>query len=414
MTDFERYTQLVRHGGFIKLCRMRFLNPGGYTAFSLDNDPLQKRSGAFIKSGSVSVNLQNGVRRTANAELANVDGEFDYNVNHVWFGTEIAIDMGVLLPDGTEFYLPQGIFRIDGPAEQIQHNARTVQYSLVDKWGSLDGTMGGVLESSYAVAAGTNIFSPIVSLLALDRGDGQPYDDVNPVFTNYYNSKTQTLPDGTTAAMTNAPYQLIVDNDSGTVADVILGLCGMVNAWVGYDRTGRLRVEPSQDDILDGDKPISWRFSMDEAQITGLAYDIQIKDVVNDYIVVGALAGNYTQPAARAQNLDGQSPTNIYLIGRRTKRDPKPEYATVQMCADYAEWKVKRQTALHRAVTITANQIFHLEENTLVEIVRTDKPNSPLETHLIQGYTLPFSGTEPMTIQAVSVHDFPSITVTTN
>ena len=414
MTNWDYYLFMVRRGDFIKLSRLRFLNPGGSTAFSLDNDPLQKRSGAFLKTGTLTVNMQNGTRRTASVELANLDGEFDYNVNHVWYGREIAVDMGLLLPNGTEIYLPQGVFLIDGASERVEHNGRIASYSLTDKWAGLDGTLGGVLESTYAVAAGTNIFTPISSILALDRGDGQPYDDVPPVFTNYYNSMTQTLPDGTTAALTNAPYQLLVDNDTGSVADVILGLCGMVNAWVGYDRSGRLRIEPSQDDILDSDKPISWQFSLDEAQVTGLAYDIHIKDVVNDYIVVGALASNYAQPAARAKNLDGASPTNINLIGRHTKRDPKPEFASAKMCADYAEWKVKRQTALQRAVTISANQIFHLEENTLVTIIRTDKPGSPVETHLIQSYTLPFSGTEPMTIQAVSVNDFPSITVTTN
>ncbi len=414
MTNWDYYLYTLRRGDFIKLCRMRFLNPGGSTAFTLDNDPMQKHSGAFIKTGNLSVNMQNGTRRTANVELANLDGEFDYNVNHVWFGQEIAIDMGLLLPNGTEMYIPQGIFLIDGASERVEHNGRIAAYSLTDKWAGLDGTLGGVLESTYAVAEGTNIFSPIASVLALDRGDGQPYDDVNPVFTEYYKNMTQTLPDGTTAALTDAPYQLLVDSDTGSVAEVILGLCAMVNAWVGYDRTGRLRVEPSQDDILDTDKPISWRFSLDEAQVTGLAYNIHIKDVINDYIVVGALASDYAQPAARAQNLDGASPTNINKIGRHTKRDPKPEFATAKICGDYAEWKVKRQTALQRAVTVSANQIFHLEENTLIEIIRTDKPGSPSEAHLIQGYTLPFSGSEPMTIQAVSVHDFPSITVTTN
>lgn len=84
------------------------------------------------------------------------------------------------------------------------------------------------------------------------------------------------------------------------------------------------------------------------------------------------------------------------------------------MCADFAEWKVKRSAALRKTVSISAVRLPHLAENTLVEIVRTDKAGSPLERHLVQGFTLPLSGTEPMTIQAVSVNDFPSITVYTN
>ena len=49
----------------------------------------------------------------------------------------------------------------------------------------------------------------------------------------------------------DAPYTLEVDPGSGTYAEVILGFAEMLNAWIGYDATGRLRIDPSQDDLLD-------------------------------------------------------------------------------------------------------------------------------------------------------------------
>ena len=55
---------------FQKLCRLRFLQPDGSTAFSLDNNPKNRRSGAFVADGSISVNLQNGKRRTATVTLS--------------------------------------------------------------------------------------------------------------------------------------------------------------------------------------------------------------------------------------------------------------------------------------------------------------------------------------------------------
>ena len=415
--QWSAYTKALRKGGFVKLARLRFLNPDGSSAFTLDNNPYNQRSRNFIRSGSVSCNLQNGARWTADVTLANLDGEYDYNVNHVWFGTEIAIDMGMVIedgsPEGFELYFPMGIYRVERPSERVQHNGRTAQFSLTDKWAGLDGTLNGALEASYVVNEGTNIFTPIRSILQMDRGDGEPYDGMVPVFTEYYNGQTQALPGGGTASLTDAPYTLIVDNDSGTVAEVILGLCGMVNAWVGYDRTGRLRVDPSQDDLLDTEKPVAWRFLMNEAQITGeLAYESQISEVYNDYIVTGNMTADYLQPAARATNNDPRSPTAVSRIGRRTKRDPKPEFATYRMCADYAEWKVKRTAALHKAVTVNCNQIFHMEVNQLIEIVRTDLDRAEIERHLVQGFTIPLSGTEPMSITAVSVHDFPTVAVT--
>lgn len=412
-TNWPEYEKTLRAGNFIKLCRLRFLNPDGSTAFTLDNDPANKRSGAFIASGALNVNLQNGTRRTADVSVDNADGAFDYNYKQVWFGTEVALDMGVVLPDGTEFYLPQGVFRVVQPTESVSPEGKTAHFQLTDKWSGIDGTLNGVLESSYVVSEGTNIFSPIASILQQDRGDGQPYDGTIPVFTEYYNGKTQTLQGGGTAALTDAPYDLTIDSDNGTVADLVLGLAGMVNAWVGYDQTGTLRIDASQDDIDDSDKPVLWRFSTDEVQLLSLAYESKIADVRNDYIVVGMQMDDYSQPAARAQNLDPASDTNINFIGRRTERESRPEFATQTICEDYAVWKMKRAAVLHKAVTVSCNQVFHLDVNNLIEIDRTDKTPAETEVHLIQGFTIPLAGDQPMSITATSVNDFPGVTVTT-
>lgn len=399
-------------GPYQKILRLRFLNPDGSTAFALDNNPMNQRSGALISDGSISCNLQNGTRRTATVTLSNVTGEFDYNVNSVWFGQEIAWEEGLILPDGTEYYLPQGVFLIETPQERLESGNRTVTYNLTDKWAFLDGTLGGNLESTYEAPVGTNIFRPISALLSEDRGNGQPVDRVRPVFTNYYDGMTQELPSGSTASMTDSPYTLTIDGDDGTKAEVILGFTGMVNAWTGYDETGALRVDPSQDDLLDDQKPVQWRFSVDEAELIGAAYTAKNTEVYNDYIVIGELLDNYHQPSGRAQNLDPASDTNVNLIGRKTYRESAAGFGTDTQCRDLAVWRLKRSAALQNAVTITCKQMFHIRENELVTIARTDKPGSPVERHLVMGFSRPMKEDQPMTITAVSVQDFPVATVT--
>lgn len=414
MTNAEKnvaYMQALREP-FTKLCRLRFLNPDGSTAFSLDNNPGNTRSGAFLSDGTISANLQNGQRRNATVTISNVDGAFDYNVNKVWFGQEIALDEGLVLPNGEDFYIQQGIFLIENPVETVEPGNRTVTYPLVDKWAMLDGTLFGNLEGTYEVKAGTNIFDPIVALLQLPRGNGYPVDRVPPIFTEYYNGKTQALPDGSDAALTDAPYTLRVEGDGGTYADVVLGLAAMVNAWAGYDNTGALRLDASQDDILDTDKPILWQFSMEEAQILGQSYTVKNTEVYNDYIVLGELLDDNSQPAGRATNYDPMSDTNVYVIGKKTYRESQAGYGTDQMCQDLAVWKLKRATVLQKAVTISCSQMFHLDTNQLVTIIRTDKPGSPVERHLIQGFSRPLASTGSMTINCVSVNDFPEATVT--
>ncbi len=417
MTETEKYQDYLRmlRVPFVKLCRLRFLQPDGSTAFALDNNPLNRRSGAFIANGTLSANWQNGRRRSADVTLDNVDGEYDYNVNNLWFGSEIALDEGLILSDGaTEFYIQQGVFVIEQPEEQLKPVDKTVTLHLVDKVALLDGTLGGNLESTYQVDVGTNIFEPIAALLSEDKGNGYPIDRVTPIFTEYYNGKTQDLPDGTTEAITDAPYTLTVEGESGTIWEVITGLAAMVNAWVGYDQTGALRIDPSQDDISDADKPVQWQFSMNDTQFLGAAYTVKNSDVFNDFIVVGELLSDNHQPNGRAQNLDERSPTNIQTIGRKTKRMSAAGYGTDQQCRDRAEWELKRASVLQRAVTISCSQMFHITENNLVAIVRADKPGNPVERHLIQGFTRPLASTGEMSITATSVLDFPNATVSTD
>lgn len=402
--SYQDYLNALQYP-FIKLARLRFLNPDGSTAFTVNNDPMNRRSSAFIADGNLRCNLQNGQRRTATVKLSNVDGEYDYAFNSLWFGQEVALDEGLILPDGTEFYIQQGVFLLDTPSDVLNPDERTITYNLVDKWANLDGTLYGNLEGTYEVPVGTNIFTPISSLLAEDRGNGIPVDGVQPVYTDYYDSMTQTLPDGTVEPVTNSPYTLRIDSDSGTLADVVLGLSGMVNAWVGYDRTGALRVDPSQDDLLDLDKPLAWRFMYGDVSFLGATYTIKNTEVYNDYIVAGELLDDNHQPYGRATNTNPYSETNVATIGRKTIREQQSGFATDKQCQDYAEWKLKRSSILQKAVSISCSQIFHISENELVEIVRTDKPGSPVERHLIMGFSRPLSATDEMTIDAVSVND---------
>lgn len=408
----QAYLNALR-GPFIKRCRLRFLQPDGSTAFSLDNNPDNPRSGAFIANGSLSVNLQNGQRRTASVTIANADGSFDYNVNKVWFGQEIALDEGIVLPEtGEDYYIQQGVFLIDTPTETVKPAYRAVEYPLVDKWAMLDGTLCGNLEGTHEVKVGTNLFTPIQALLRDDKGNGYPVDRVPPVFTEYYNGKTQKLSDGTTANIIDTPHTLRIEGDGGTYADVITSLCAMVNAWVGYDQTGALRIDPSQDDIADKNKPVLWRFSMADAQILGQAYTVKNTEVYNDYIIVGEKLDDNSQPAGRASNLDSSSDTCVQAIGRKTIRECQSGFTTDTMCKDLAEWKLKRSTALQKAVSISCSQIMHLQENALVEIVRTDKAGAPTERHLVMGFSRPLAYSGEMTIDGVSVVDFPKATVT--
>lgn len=399
---------------FTKIARLDFLNPDGSVVYSLDNDPKNRRSGAFLQDGEISCNLRNGMRRQASVTLSNLDGEFEFAVNHIWYGTSLRLSEGLILPDGSEYLIPQGIFEIEQPNEHFRPGQRATTWRLVDKWANLDGTLGGNLEGAYSISGGTNIFEAMASLLRLGKFDmlnnsANPIDPLPPIFTNYYNGRTQTLTDGTIVNLTDTPYDFNSQPD-GTLGDVLLGLAEMLAAWVGYNAAGRLVVDPSQDDISDLSKPVLWDFTMDEKQLLSVDYTVKKSEVFNDLIVVGDTDDAGATARGRAQNRDITSDTCISRIGLKTKRLHMANYYADRICQDYAAWKLKRSAVLQRSVDIECTQMFHIAENGIVTIRRDDKPGSPVERHVVQSWTRPIGQTGTMIINAISVMDYPEIT----
>lgn len=407
---WRQYLQALK-GDFTKLAKLEFLQPDGSVAFALDNNPGNRHSGAFIQDGTLTVNLQNGKRRTATVTLSNLDGAFDYNVNNVWFGQQVRLMEGLELPNGQQFYLPQGVFYVKDPEETLKPDARTMRYTLEDKWAYLDGTLFGNLEGIYEVPLGTNIFTAVQSVLSLDRGNGIPVDGVAPIFTDYYNEQTTTLPDGSTVNDIVTPYTYRCDSDNGCYADIVLEMNTMLAGWIGYDASGHLRLDPSQDDIVDATKPIQWAYKPTEKQFLGATYTIKNTDVYNDIVITGESLTEYGNTAGRASNLDPASDTNIYILGRKTLKENNAGFYSDKLCENLATFRLKRQTVLQKSVSIESTQIFHLQENQLVTIQRPDKPGYPVERHLVTGFTRPIAQTGPMTIEATSVNDFATATI---
>ena len=411
---FLSYLEALK-GDFVKVAKLDFLNEDGTVAFTLDNDPKNRRSGAFLQSGDITCNLNNGMRREGSITLSNLSGDYDFSVNRIWYGMTVRLSEGLILSDGSEYLIPQGVFEILQPNEQYKPDGNSVTYRLVDKWARLDGSLGGNLDGAYSVNAGTNILAAIASLLRLGRYDmennsPQPIDPMAPLLTNYYNDKTQTLTDGTVVSLVDAPYDYVSSEDA-TIADVILGLGEMLAAWVGYNQIGRLEVDPSQDDIADQTKPVLWDFTADEKQLLHVEYEVHSEDLFNDLIVVGDTSDTGYTARARAQNRDISSDTCISRIGLKTKRMHAENYYSDDICAARAEWELKRAAVLPKTVSIECTQMFHIVENGIVTIRRDDKTGAPVERHVVQGWTRPIGQTGTMIINAVSTMDYPEITL---
>lgn len=401
---YQLYLETLKTN-FTKLCKIEFLYPDGSTWFVLDNNYKNKHSINFIQEGSLNVNLQNGIRRVANIKISNVDNKYDFDINKIWFGQQIRLSEGLILPNGEDYYISQGVFYIKDPSEIFENENKMMELSLVDKWSYLDGSLFGNLDGIYEVPLNSNIFTAIKTVLLLDRGNGIKVDNVIPLFTNFYDGKNITLTNGNVIPILNTPYTARVDSDNGTYSDIILEMNTMLAGLIGYNQNGQLQLDPSQDDILDNQKPILWNFKLDENQFLGATYNIKSSEIFNDIIIEGATT-QLIQAKGRATNEDIRSPMNIFgNLGRRTKRIIDDKYSSNEQCNDLAKWYLKQETIKKQSITINCSQMFHLYENALVTLYRPDRRNE-IERHLITGFTRPLGQTGQMTINATSVNDF--------
>ena len=402
----------------IPLTKLEFLNADDTVAYALDGN--YKRgygypdSRAFIQSGTLNISLNNGQRRTASVRFENLDNAFDFTLNKLWYRQRVRLSKGVMLSDGTPYYIPLGVFYFNSPKTDWRPNSRTTEYQLVDKWAYLDGTLFGNLENTYEVKSRTNIFAAMQGILNLSvythkrtNDYKEKIDGVMPVFTDYYNGPDNTVViNGVPVPKTDTPKTLTTAMGN-TYANVMLALNSIIAGWIGYDSTGALRVDASADDIDDNKKPVMWNFTENSKTFFGLEETAHPSQVYNDVIVWGESIDGAVV-GARAINDDPTSDTSVKRIGMKTYAESSDINYTNEQCAALAQWYLKRKTVLQKSVTISCSQMFHLRENNLVSILRSDKPGSPVEKHLIQSISIPLSQKGAMQITATSVQDFPT------
>ena len=364
-------------------------------------------------SGTVSVSMENGTRRTADIELDNSNGEFSVDVYNLWYGKMVKLWMGVYLSDGFPYYFPQGVFYVNSVEESNTPLQRTVSLHLIDKWCFLDGTMWGNLDGIYIVPIGSNIYDALTKLLKTSRFTGENVDEagepqtnaVDPIMPNlssYY--LTKTYKDGeTTYNAIDTPYEIRMEYGK-TYADILLEFATILGAYIYYDVDGRLTIEPTQDDIVDSSKPILWTFTPNEQEFLSEDSSHDFGTFYNDIIVIGYTT-NGKQAKGRAQNKNTASPTAIQIVGIKTYPPYEDAaYYTDEQCNELAEYYLKRQTIKQRSVQISSAPMFHLRENRLIECVRPYTMEK--EALLISGYDLPIGTTGTMSITATSVNEF--------
>lgn len=214
------------------------------------------------------------------------------------------------------------------------------------------------------------------------------------------------------------PYS-ITKKMGSTIADILLEINTILGGNMYYDRTGRLVVEPTQDQINDDEKEVVWRFVEGDGILADIQLRYDFENVYNQVVVQSSIidSGVYT---VWVQDENPISPVNIHRIGTKTivydnvgtydyrlfmeLLDVNEETAmnyVKENLREYAQWLLKQHTALHHTVTIKCLPLHHLDVNQVVSITLKDGKTNK---YLITDLDIPLNPTDTMSITAVSIN----------
>lgn len=334
-------------------------------------------------SGEISIQRQNGTRRSIDFTLINTDGSYlpDFNTG-IWWRRKFQVSLGYEESDGTTYWHPQGVFCLENPVATSQYSNKTVQIRGVDKFSVIDGTLGGETDYTYIVPVGSNIYTAIRAVLDLVGDKKEPILD--SVFSSEITPYTIEIPIG------------------GNLSEIIIQLAGMVSANVYYNETGHLVFER---DVDDSEKSSLHNFSTNDYNYMGATRTYRFNELYNAVLVVGDnINGEIFEWKTQNNNLT--SDVSIPNIGfERVKIVTDPNIYSDELAEVRSRYELKLSTALQSSITITSIPIYHLNVDSVIQI---DDPSIDLieSRYLINGYRLPLSPSGTMNLDIVDVKEF--------
>lgn len=390
---FYDYLEALKRPVIVPCLKLEWLNPDDTVDYEITTD-------LYNTNGMLNVTNQSGCRRTFNLQIHNEEGKYNIDVNKVWLGQKVKLYLGLYI-DGVPYLIQQGVFYITNPTDIINPSTKCIQLNCTDKWAYLDGSLFGNLDGIYKIPVNSNIFNATKELLLTDRGNGIPLDSTKPNISTFFNTKMTKLSNGKLVPVLNTPFTATIDKGQ-TYADVLLQFNTMLAGVIYYDTVGRLNIEPNEEDLLDKNKEIVYKFDQYNSTILSKSQEFRFTDVFNDILCVGATTNGYLAKG-RATNNNIKSDLCVQRIGKKTKVYEDTNYYTDDLCQDWANYLLRNNTILQTSINIATIPLYHLDVNKLITITNP-KNHLQEEKFLINSLSIPL-GLGQMTISAASVNE---------
>lgn len=327
--------------------------------------------GAIVNnSGSIQIELDEGVRRTCDFTLANYDGAYNDFIENITLGDKFRISLGYRI-NGVDKYFPQGVFVFDDPSIVSGRAVREIAISGTDKWSMLNGQSGGILEGTYTVEMGSTIGDLVRRTLHLNIVN----DPIEPLIDSTLENQKTTYD--------------ITKSAGDTISDVLLEVALNVSAYAYYDENGRFVMKPIENDIH---KAIAYSFSRNEYNYLEATKSYNLSEVYNSVVVIGDNIKNSETPIVyEAINNDLSDPNSVPNTGLK-KVKQITEYTkgidTMEKAMERANYELKLCKNVGSSVEISCLALYHLDVDQAV-ILEDDRLNADGEKFIINSIELP-------------------------
>lgn len=345
-------------------------------------------------SGTLNINYQQGQRRSLSFSLDNTTGKFTPNglQGTLWLDSKFKLELGMEFDNGDIVWKSAGIFVVGQPNATRQQATKTVDVQCYDKFALLDGTLGGVLDSTYQVDEGKFVYQVMQETLLQDNGNGYPIDGKEIVFdSSLRDSKTQY-------ALSKSP------NDS--LGSILTDLADMISCDIYYGVEGNLVVRSGIKDISQVNKPTLWTYSDKELEYISNTTTYDFAKVKNRVTVVGSNVNGENIFSQTATNTNPQSPTRVSVIGVKQFYLEDSNISSDSLALQRAEWELNRLSILQQTIQVASSFMIHLDVNNCIAI-NDDFFDYSDNRFVIQSLGVPLSANSMISIECTNIASLP-------
>lgn len=347
-------------------------------------------------SGSISINYQQGVRRSCSFTLSDTFGKYRpmSNDNIFGFNTKFKIYVGLENIQTEETYwFSQGIFYTTNPTSSHANSNKTVTVNGVDKFGIFTSDTGyNQLEGTYIVPAKSKLYAVVKDILSLELGNGYMIDPKEPhidaEFIDY-----------------ELPYD-IKKSPGSYMGDILIELGNVLGADIFYDTNGILNITSGTTDITYSKQSSIWDFSDVLPEYSNGSVSLNTIDAINIVKVVGNQVNDSEIYIGNAENHNPLSPTAIEKIGRKIYYEESANLPNQARADEYAKYVLNSKSIIQTAIGFSSTLIPHLDVNRVITIT-DDYYKYEQERFIIQSITLPLDSKTLMSISCNNIASLP-------